>query len=65
MTIAQQDGKPVVTAFEQTVDGAGNDASARRIFGSYYDIYMNMHSNESVREAVRAEQLDEYVRNHR
>ena len=65
MTIEEQDGKPVVTAFEQTVDGAGNDASARRIFGSYYDIYMNMHSNESVREAVRAEQLDEYVRNHR
>lgn len=65
MTIAQQDGKPVVTAFEQTVDGAGNDASARRIFGSYYDIYMNMHSNESVREAVRAEQLGEYLRNHR
>ena len=65
MTIAQQDGKPVVTAFEQTVDGAGNDASARRIFGSYYDIYMNMHSNESVREAVRAEQLGEYLRSHR
>ncbi len=65
MTIEEQDGKPVVTAFEQTVDGAGNDASARRIFGSYYDIYMNMHSNESVREAVRAEQLGEYLRSHR
>ena len=38
MTIAMQEGKPVVTAFEQTVDGAGNLASAKRIFGSHYDI---------------------------
>lgn len=54
-----------VCSFEQTEDGAGNDASARRIFGDHYDIYMNMHSNEAVREAVRKEQLREYIqRNH-
>lgn len=64
MTISYHEGKPVVTAFEQTVDGAGNDASARRIFASHYDIYMNMHSNENVREAVRQEQLREYIRRH-
>ena len=64
MTIAYHDGHPVVTAFEQTVDGAGNDASAKRIFGSHYDIYQNMHSNADVREAVRREQLDEYIRQH-
>ena len=51
-----------VTSFEQTVDGAGNVASAKRIFGAYYDIYQNMHSNEAVREAVRKEQLKEYVK---
>lgn len=62
MTIAYQDGQPVVTAFEQTEDGAGNDASAKRIFGSHYDIYHNMHSNADVREAVRQEQLGEYIR---
>ena len=62
MTIKIQDGKPVVTAFEQTVDGAGNDASARRIFGSHYDVYQNMHSNQEVREAVRCEQLQEYIK---
>ena len=53
-----------ITGFEQTVDGAGNEASAKRIFGSYYDIYHNMHSNEQVREAVRKEQLGEYVKRH-
>lgn len=62
MTIAMQEGKPVVTAFEQTVDGSGNVASAKRIFGSHYDIYQNMHSNQEVREAVRKEQLREYVK---
>jgi len=59
-------GEPLfdVCAFEQTVDGAGNDASAQRIFADHYDIYQNMHSNQDVREAVRREQLGEYVRRH-
>lgn len=61
MTISEAGDSLYVAAFRQTEDGAGNDASARRIFGSYYDIYQNMHSNESVREAVRREQLSEYV----
>ncbi|MBQ7530788.1 MAG: membrane lipoprotein lipid attachment site-containing protein [Paludibacteraceae bacterium] len=64
MTIVCQDGKPIVTAFEQTEDGAGNDQSAKRIFGSHYDIYLNMHSHADVREAVRKEQLQEYIRRH-
>lgn len=64
MTIQQQEGKFKVESFEQTVDGAGNDASARRIFRSHYDIYCNMHSNQDVREAVRREQLTEYVKSH-
>ena len=59
-------GEPLfdVCAFKQTVDGAGNDQSAREIFGSRYDIYQNMHSNENVREAVRKEQLQYYIRRH-
>ena len=64
MTVIQQDDKLKVTSFEQTVDGAGFDASARRIFGSHYDVYRNMHSNQDVREAVRREQLGEYVKSH-
>lgn len=64
MTLRKQKGKIWVTGFEQTVDGAGNDASARRIFGDFYDIYQNMHSNQDVRVAVRQEQLAEYAYRH-
>ena len=62
MTVADKNGRMSVTAFEQTTDGAGNAASAERIFDKHYDIYQNMHSNAGVREAVRQEQLREYVR---
>jgi hypothetical protein len=62
MTLSKENANYTVTAFEQTVDGAGNDASAKRIFGEHYDIYQNMHSNEDVREAVRQEQLQQYVK---
>ena len=64
MTLQRQCGKYAVTSFEQTEDGAGNEANAKRIFGSYYDIYRNIHSNENVRETVRKEQLREYVKRH-
>lgn len=62
MTVRQEQGTLKITAFEQTTDGAGFEASARRIFDSHYDVYQNMHSNEDVREAVRKEQLYDYVR---
>jgi hypothetical protein len=45
MTISEAGDSLYVAAFWQTEDGAGNDASAQRIFGSHYDIYQNMHSN--------------------
>lgn len=61
MTLALDGDTYRVTAFEQTVDGAGNDASARRIFGEYYDIYQGIHSNERIREVVRQEQLRHYL----
>lgn len=64
MHLDNENGQYTVTAFEQTVDGAGWEASARRIFGSHYDVYSQMHSNEAVREAVRKEQLQEYVKKH-
>ena len=62
MTIRQQDGNPVVTSFEQTEDGAGNEASAKRIFGKHYEVFQNMNSNQEVREAARKEQLQWYIR---
>ena len=64
MTLSKDGGKYRVTSFNQTVDGAGNDASARRIFGDYYDIYQNIRSNERLREAVRQGQLSYYVKRH-
>ena len=61
MSLSKENGNYKVKSFEQTEDGAGNEASAKRIFGEYFDIYQNMHSNQNVREAVRKEQLQEYV----
>lgn len=64
MTLHNEQGVMSITSFEQTADGRGNEASAKRIFGQHYDIYQNMHSRQEVREAVRKEQLQEYVRRH-
>ncbi|MBR4135889.1 MAG: hypothetical protein IKU03_05725, partial [Bacteroidales bacterium] len=61
MTLHKEGNGYTVTSFEQTEDGAGNEASAKRIFGKHYDVYQNMHSNENVREAVRKEQLKNWV----
>ena len=62
MTLKMQDGKPTVTAFEQAEDGAGYEESAMRIFGKHYDVFSKMHANQEVREAVRQEQLQYYIR---
>lgn len=62
MTLKMENGTSSVTAFEQTTDGAGNDASAKRIFGQHYDVFSSIHSNADVCEAARKEQLREYVR---
>lgn len=64
MSLEEKDGKYTVTSFEQTADGAGWEPSARRIFGSYYDVFQNMHSNHDLSEAVRREQLRYYLRRH-
>ena len=65
MTIQERDGKPMVTAFEQTEDGARFQPSAKRIFGQHLDVFQNMNSNREVREAARREQLGEYVKRHK
>ncbi len=64
MSLELKDGKYRVSSFEQTVDGTGWEPSARRIFGSYYDVYQNIHSNQGVQEAVRREQLRYYLKRH-
>ena len=62
MTLKQEEDRLTVKAFEQTVDGAGNAASAQRIFGKHYDVFNNIHMNPEVQKAARKEQLQEYVR---
>lgn len=62
MLLKKQGSGYSVASFEQTVDGAGNLPSAKRIFGNHFEIYQQMHSNDEVREAVRREQLSEFVK---
>ena len=64
LTISEADGALYVSAFERVEDGAGNQPSAQRIFGTRYDVYQAIHANEKVREYVRAEQLRYYIRIH-
>ena len=60
MSLSKDGDTLSVTAFEQTEDGAGNDSSARRIFGKHYDVYHSIHSNQDVRESVRKEAIRHY-----
>ena len=65
MTLVRQGDAYTVSAFEQTTDGAGFEASAKRIFGPHYELFSEMHANHEVSEAVRREQLADYVRLHK
>ena len=64
MTMTEENGQLRVTGFEQVEDGARFLTSAKRLFGEYYDIFQNINSNHEVCEAVRREQLGEYIRQH-
>ena len=64
MTLAQEGSRYRVTSFEQTVDGAGNEASSRKLFGSHFDVYEAIHNHERIREEVRKSQLRDYIRRH-
>ena len=58
------DGKYVVTSFDQVVDGAGNVESAKRIFGDVYDAFAAFSSDEKKREDTRASYIADYVKAH-
>ena len=60
MSLSKDGDTLSVTEFEQTEDGAGNDPSARRIFGKHYDVYHSIHSNQDVRESARKEAIRHY-----
>jgi hypothetical protein len=50
-----------VTKFERVEDGAGNVASAKKIFGINYSLYRKLCS-EQERDKVRAEGIADYVK---
>ena len=51
-----------VFAFEQVEDGAGNEASARKIFGEYYDAFQAVNSDEKYREKALRDAIIDYVK---
>lgn len=58
-------GEYVVTAFDQVEDGAGNLASAKRIFGDKFDAFQAINSDGDRREVARATQIGYYVKEHK
>ena len=41
-----------VTKFDEVADGAGNEASAKQIFGENYDAFHEINSNEEMLRRV-------------
>ncbi len=54
-----------VTAFDRVGDGSEYLASAKRIFGDLYDFFHKVNSDEESREAVRANFIASYVKEHK
>ena len=57
-------GEFYVVSFEQVEDGARNLASAKRIFGDLYEFFHSVNSDEKSREAIRANFIADYVKEH-
>ncbi len=53
-----------VIGFDAVEDGAGNMESAKRIFGSYFDAFWNVNSNQEKREDIRLHFIADYVKEH-
>ena len=51
----------VVTAFDPVADGAGFDASARELFGDYYEDFMKVYSDRDARDELRKITVTDYV----
>ena len=54
----------VVTKFEVVADGAGNEESAKKIFGDQYDAFRDVNGNEKKREHVRRNFVSDYLKKH-
>ena len=51
-----------VTRFERVVDGAGNEASAKKIFGDRYEKFHTVNSDSDAKEEARKEDIATYVK---
>ena len=65
MNLKKTDTGYVVTSFEQVEDGSGNLASAKRIFGTMYEAFHSINSDEETREQVRALFIAKYVKDNK
>ncbi len=57
-----ENGEFQVVSFEQVEDGHGNQESAKRIFGEYYDVLQAVNGDENYREKARAGSIADYVK---
>ncbi len=57
-----ENGEFQVVSFEQVEDGHGNQESAKRIFGEYYDALQAVNGDENYREKARAGAIADYVK---
>lgn len=64
LLLKNENGEFQVMSFEQVEDGHGNQESAKRIFGEYYDAYQGANSDENYREKARAGSIADYVKTH-
>ena len=54
-----------VTSMDQVEDGAGNQASAQRIFGADYNAFEMIQSDSESLEELRREEISRYVKLHK
>ena len=50
-----------VTAFDQVADGGDFDASAKELFGEYYEDFMAVYSDSDARDELRRATVTDYV----
>lgn len=53
-----------VSAFDQVADGSGYQPSAKKIFGRYFETFSRHTADAGKREALRADELRAFVRQH-
>ena len=54
----------LVSSFDVVADGGDYEESAREIFGDRYDKFESIHSDDTTREATRAQFISDYVKEH-